>query len=139
MSKGAIIAIVVAVCWVIGFCMQKCEEPKKKAEKERIESILRDKSNYTEQSLRWFELYGKSMGFDYNSADPVLIKINNLHIISFDAGTYDVGDGTQEWPVHIHFDNQNLSNDFKDLFYREAHFDAYCQIKAGMLYCTMIE
>ena len=45
MSKGAIIAIVVAVLWVIGFCMQKCEEPKKKVEEERIESNNMDDSN----------------------------------------------------------------------------------------------
>ena len=78
------------------------------------------------------------MGFD-SSADPVLIKINNIHIISWDAGDCSVGDGSQEWPVTLHPDNTNIKNDLKDLFYKEAHFDAYCQINAGMLYCTMIE
>jgi hypothetical protein len=136
MSKATIVGILVVLS-IIGLVYNKCSgvEEKEKAEAQRIESLKMDKSNYKEKTLRWFEANGGSRGYDYHH-NPDLIKINNAHVVDIPDSL--ISDGTNSGPVTFYSDS-NILNELKDLYSRDAHFNAYCEIKAGMLDILMLE
>lgn len=114
------------------------EQKEIKEQNERMEAFKRDTSNYTVKNLRWCETYGKSMGMGYEiRTNPILIKVNNMHVVSID--NWLVSDGTNSDVVQIRWPDNNVQQELKDLYYRGAHFNAYCEIITGQLDILWIE
>lgn len=114
------------------------EQKEIKEQNERMEAFKRDTSNYTVKNLRWCETYGKSMGMGYEiRTNPILIKVNNMHVVSIDD--WWVSDGTNSDVVQIWWPDNNVQQELKDLYYRGAHFNAYCEIVTGQLEILWIE
>ena len=94
-------------------------------------------SSYQLKDLRWFETYGKSMGF--NETGMSLVKIPmKIHYCS--GGTIEVYDNSNHYGyITLHYTDYNIGNQLKDLYNEDRAFVAYCEIKGGMLYVNFID
>lgn len=93
-------------------------------------------SSYQLKNLKWFEIYGKTMGF--SKTGIFLVKIP-MKISSFVGGNCEVWDNSNHNEyVRLHWTDTNIGNQLKDYAYTEEAFIAYCEIKAGMLYVNFI-
>lgn len=94
-------------------------------------------SSYHHKDLRWFETYGKQMGFSETGISLVKIPMK-IHYLN--GGTCEVYDNSNHYDwINLHWTDYNIGDQLKDLYYENRAFIAYCEIKSGMLYVNFID